>query len=1384
MAWTVHVHVPVRVRVRGVPDEESVRALAAAVRRQVSERMAYAEQVLADLQRPADLRSPPSVAREAPIERFERRRDLPEGYAVPSYGRQGEPVAVPLRRLLVPGQDWRVLRALTLELPVGSFLDVVEQVSGVRGRDPAFAPLLPWRVLYADLEAELRHVTVWLVETERTTTLGELGGVVMTRAGELLRLGKEVTLAHVASPFDDLRQILGLLDPTGRVQRLPTVTVRNARRVHGSGGSAELLHGSWILWAGMALPEIKPTTLLDLGPVVQTATTVADMGVMVDPAAFESAYGLAWDAFVAEAGDHAVRLDLMPLRVKHDVLLEAVHFLAREAYAASGVAQSPMPGLVPVHQLFDAGDPACPEPLARPGRGFAAGLAPLAKVPPPRHPATGARTGPGTVGVLATAYLPVDAEILSAARQRPIGRRLAAEARALLAADVSDRHWKYRFYEWVGRRFGTSPVEARPIGGTAFEYVLAELEDSGDLDRLFDAVEGSGWTSVRIRLLWHCHGTSYASHPRVVALLRQLQSETLAGRENTYHITVDASQPGGIDLRHRESKRVTPGLPGRGVLGDVDSIFIFERDIKAMKPDATARLRAALEASRGELLAELASGRMSAVLTQEDFLREAIGRAAVAAHIREDDFVDQTVQRSLRILEVHRRDLGLMPSWDVTMQLVDRIGGTAAWVPVGQPFTETSDDFEARLIFWRLGRAGEVYQAMLIGITVVGGLLVAWEAGLIAALVQAAGGTTVVLVSIGISELIYIIRIIFFDAELSVEGFLMAAVEGYLGALGFRGGALAAAPIGRAIGTTTVRRVWSGIVLEKLVAGSVGGGISEGLTLFARDFVDVIIRDGHFHAAADYARRIGIGAAMGVLGEFTISPVLHHLGGRGLTAVASAADLVQQLRREGFALSEFTSAATGALSRLSRSTGQVLTADAAGVLLTAFRERVDDVITAWGRGVVARRVLELAAADLTRPAVAGLQRFLAAADDPTTQEAALRLATTFAAHPRETVHLLEVLSRMDEGVARRLMTGTFGSTDDVAAFIGRLGRYTPDQQRGALDLFGQLIDGGRGIVAQPPVVVQTAAQVRNAQHAAALTADARALRIEAEDFRRRAQEALDRATIADTYSRRRADALLEQAMRSERAAAERETLSASLAAGIDPRPPGSRIPTLRDGRPAGVHDPGLDAEVDEVFRLLEAGAGTARQPWIRIEADKVLGTTQTDAVVRTMFTSRSGNPVVFRIEGGTGAARSHECITIGSGGRVAVDSGDRALNINVGSFERAIEFIIAHRADGGRLRMFEIEEGWIRSLRGIATPERGHPVRVNELDPVTRAPIAELPPGGSISDVEGLARTVDLYQATDQLQIAHSLIGELREFIVQGTGRELQFVPRPATVRR
>src|SRR3954447_20018510 len=125
MEQTVHVHVPVKVRVRGVPDDATLRQLASTVAERVRARTAEADRLLASLDRPAPASEPPTDLRpsEVPAEPYDASRDLPEGYAVPSYGERGAPVAVQLRR---PGRDWRVLRAITTRVLVGDFLDYAE----------------------------------------------------------------------------------------------------------------------------------------------------------------------------------------------------------------------------------------------------------------------------------------------------------------------------------------------------------------------------------------------------------------------------------------------------------------------------------------------------------------------------------------------------------------------------------------------------------------------------------------------------------------------------------------------------------------------------------------------------------------------------------------------------------------------------------------------------------------------------------------------------------------------------------------------------------------------------------------------------------------------------------------------------------------------------------------------------------------------------------------------------------------------------------------------------------------------------------------------------------------------------------------------------------
>ena len=133
-------------------------------------------------------------------------------------------------------------------------------------------------------------------------------------------------------------------------------------------------------------------------------------------------------------------------------------------------------------------------------------------------------------------------------------------------------------------------------------------------------------------------------------------------------------------------------------------------------------------------------------------------------------------------------------------------------------------------------------------------------------------------------------------------------------------------------------------------------------------------------------------------------------------------------------------------------------------------------------------------------------------------------------------------------------------------------------------------------------------------------------------------------------------------------------------------------------------------------------------------------------LVRPIMRSRSGNRVVFRVEGGG----SRELIEINQAtGNVRLARGE-TIHLNFGSEERALEFLRANRARGARVVAFEVDEQWVRALRSGAIPERG-----------TRA-------------IRGTQRSVDVTAAEDQLQIPGNLIDELEQFIIPGSGREVQ----------
>ncbi|MEU1163932.1 hypothetical protein ABZ372_26190, partial [Streptomyces sp. NPDC005921] len=85
----IDCHVPITLRIVGVPTDDQLEAAGRALTRAVAARLTEAERLLAD-------RHGPDCGTAAEVkEPYDAQRQGAEGYAVPSFGDGGKPVAVP-----------------------------------------------------------------------------------------------------------------------------------------------------------------------------------------------------------------------------------------------------------------------------------------------------------------------------------------------------------------------------------------------------------------------------------------------------------------------------------------------------------------------------------------------------------------------------------------------------------------------------------------------------------------------------------------------------------------------------------------------------------------------------------------------------------------------------------------------------------------------------------------------------------------------------------------------------------------------------------------------------------------------------------------------------------------------------------------------------------------------------------------------------------------------------------------------------------------------------------------------------------------------------------------------------------------------------------------
>ncbi len=1308
----INCHIPVKLRITGRLADSQLAELGETLARTLKARIEFAERIIAQ-RHGGYQRGPCEVVRES--HDGARARSGGNEYALPSYDRSGQTRNVPIRHNGPSQRRWQIQKRITVSVQLERFVQCLENLTP---EDPAIAEI---RALYPDSLDKEFPVVFRLAVANQTLALETLKAEVEEEIKNSVPASREYHYAYTY--LEAGRRKMLALDDHHRLRELPDMT-RNPGFFDAE-GNVYLWRGGMVLFASLSLPRVVESQLITYGEEISISLSVRDLDFIVNPESFERLFHVSWSNYVSEFGARSTSLWIRPIYPNRRAQFRTLKFLVESRIAGTVDAEAAYFGNL--HLLNESTVDWLPPVARAQAREISDGT--TLRLNEAQREGT---WEPDWAGAFIYAICNPTREELYLARHRPEARRLARHLVSLLEGDPDDPDWRRSLLRFLRNTFGSHPADARPEEGSVFELVLAELEAQSAFSTFFEKVESSGDMELQHLLLQLSLATRFAADARVRQLLESVHTRVLRGHRNIYR-----AAEGEIWLERDPDQAVRRGQ----VFGTVDSVFIFERDGKRLKPARIPDLREALQRESQDMVGRILRGEDTNRYTEETFAQAALAGAARRMRLSDSDFEDITIQRSMRLVRVESVMQAALPRFYVTFKFVERVEGEE-WRDVSDEITEIEDEFEARLIYWALGRAGEFYEAVGLGVSVVAIVAIAWEAGIVAALIQAGGGTGMVVGSIAISEVIYIGRVVFGDAHFSLGGFLMAALEGYLMAVGFRGAGLLGRGASSFIGASSPARALAGWVAEKLVVGVAGGAGSAALITFSHDLVNVLIGRGTWSSFRQYVRQMEFGAVLGVVFEFA-APALQVALRPG---TESAAQLLSQIREAGITPARWTALMGETFSKFRAQLESVMTTPITREILAGFEERLVGITEQLGaeyRASVLQRVLELSAGDLTPAAAQGLQKLLFATRINT--EAGFNLFKRLAETPAASGALLEIVNTLDAAAVRRLFNETFsGSAAEMSAFLGRLSRYTPAQQRAIVDIVLDLrAEASAGRAAEP------SGTLLQRQLGASLKIQAEGVEAEIESLLAQAAQKREQAAMTESWNATRAQRLREQADTLQRQAGELRTRAEALR-----REAGE---ALAGGRSAADVVP-TSEEFDRLFPQIQA------ETWIRARVRESVLEAHPESIprlARTIFRSRSGGRLVFRVEGGASLnARSQELTHIGADGSVNFEPG-ATLNLNFGVYERAVEFLLQHRP-GGRIKVFEVNEEWFQSLRSSAVPERGVPV-----DP-------SMP---SLADVTGNPRLVDVRFAEDQLQIPPSLVNELQRFVVPRSGRIFEIVP-------
>jgi len=437
--------------------------------------------------------------------------------------------------------------------------------------------------------------------------------------------------------------------------------------------------------------------------------------------------------------------------------------------------------------------------------------------------------------------------------------------------------------------------------------------------------------------------------------------------------------------------------------------------------------------------------------TQDQIGEHLLQLAWTAADMDEDrDIEEIEIEESIRLLGVRRRAETADGSerYDVNYEVVHRIVGYTDWERVRDVAAgwRTEEEFEYQMFWYSYSQSADVITTAAKIVAFGAVAVMAWEVGAIGLLVRAAGGGLAVGTSIVISLAIYMLT----HERWTLEGLLLAGLEGYLVALGFRlfapaGRGLAGLVLPRTLEQVTLRRLFAAWLVRHGVTGGLVGGSIGPASLFVHDLVRVVSEGGDFSPFSAYLVTAGCGLVLGAVLEIGGSALLAPLFRTAdQTVLRSVVEVVERLRGAGISPSRWMAEVGGALSNFRAWLLANMDDAVANGILRTIRTRVEEVGRAYlsgGRLMLQRQIFELSGGPLSREAVGGLERLLREGGTSLDDSAMATLLQHVNQAPERVTPWLRLVGEMDEAVLRRLIESSqLRALADAPATLALLGR--------------------------------------------------------------------------------------------------------------------------------------------------------------------------------------------------------------------------------------------------------------------------------------------------------------------------------------------------------